>query len=180
MLQDWNSFYNTLSNLEICFPNLGSTRVAKLNRSERELPLIGSSVPPILNSNTTGDISDNVTISVMADVHVLKSQHSLFGVTLHTVLPAAFLGIKSMYGTQLMFCRLMKYWYICSVTSYFLLLKLSTVSNFTSSRVHLSLLPFCFLCDCCPFSRFPLVSSLPFQLLFDVKNSTATLSLWVP
>lgn len=100
LLQDWNSFYNTLSNLEICFPNQGSTRVAKMSRSERELPLIGSSVPPILNSNTTGDASDNVTISVMADIHVLKSQHSLFGVTLHTVLPASFLGIKSMYGAH--------------------------------------------------------------------------------
>ncbi|KAK4314597.1 hypothetical protein Pmani_014121 [Petrolisthes manimaculis] len=93
-IEDWNSFYNTLSNMEICFPNQDSPKMAKMRRSERELPSIASSVPPTMSSNITNDATDNVTVSVMADVHVLKSQHSLFGVTLHAVLPASHLGIK--------------------------------------------------------------------------------------
>ncbi|KAK8407531.1 hypothetical protein O3P69_002229 [Scylla paramamosain] len=93
-IKDWNSFFTTLSGMEICFPNKdtqpGSAHIMKREVLESEDPATTTSLP---ETNST-DVENNVTLSVLADVHVEKAGVTLFGVNLHSSLPARHLGFN--------------------------------------------------------------------------------------
>ncbi|KAK7081867.1 hypothetical protein SK128_000382 [Halocaridina rubra] len=80
-VKNWNSFYETLSDMDICFPN--STKM--------------SSLPPRLQSgvalgNETEDT--NITFSIFADVHVEREGKTMENQILHALINSTYLGFK--------------------------------------------------------------------------------------
>lgn len=92
-IKDWNSFFTTLSGMEICFPNKDThpepAPVMKREVAEPDDPATTTTLP---ETNSTD--AENVTLSVLADVHVEKAGEGLFGVNLHSSLPARHLGFN--------------------------------------------------------------------------------------
>ncbi|KAG7153893.1 Transmembrane protein 248-like [Homarus americanus] len=88
-IKDWNSFYTTLSDMKICFPENGASKVTKL-RSTRELPPLVTLLP----ETSVNETEANVTVSILADVQVEKDGNPVVGIALHSSLSARFLGFK--------------------------------------------------------------------------------------
>lgn len=88
-IKDWNSFYSTLSDMKICFPESGASTVKKI-RPSRELPSSVTLDPEASVNETTG----NITLSILADVQVEKDGSTVMGLTLHSFLSPRYLGFK--------------------------------------------------------------------------------------
>lgn len=81
--------------MEICFPNK-DTHPAPVHIMKREVPdSEDPATTTTLPETNSTDIENNVTLSVLADVHVEKAGKALFGVNLHSSLPARHLGFNS-------------------------------------------------------------------------------------
>lgn len=100
-IKDWNSFFTTLSDMEVCFPSPQSPDEAVLRtRARRELA--SASLTTTTTSNSLlmatdargNDTEANVTISILADVQVQRKGVSLEGLTLHSLVGAKFFGFK--------------------------------------------------------------------------------------
>ncbi|XP_045613145.1 transmembrane protein 248 isoform X2 [Procambarus clarkii] len=88
-IKDWNSFYSTLSDMKICFPESGASRVTKI-RPNNDLP----SVVTLNSERSVNETEANVTLSILADVQVGKGGSTVMGMALHSLLPAKYLGFK--------------------------------------------------------------------------------------
>ncbi|XP_050727798.1 uncharacterized protein LOC127004278, partial [Eriocheir sinensis] len=86
----WNSFFTTLSGMELCFPKDSPSKSSHLMK--REVPQDFATTTILPEANTTEE--ENVTLSVLADVQVERAGQTLFGVYLHSSLPAKHLGFK--------------------------------------------------------------------------------------
>lgn len=74
--------------MEVCFPGVSDvTRV----RTRRELP---ATVPATTTEKNTNETESNVTISILADVHMKKNDLTVAGITLHSFVEAKYLGLK--------------------------------------------------------------------------------------
>lgn len=90
-MQDWNSFFTTLSGMELCFPKDSSSKSFHVMKREVQQDIATTTILP--ETNVTEE--ENVTLSVLADVQVERAGQTLFGVSLHSSLPAKHLGFKS-------------------------------------------------------------------------------------
>lgn len=88
--QDWNSFFTTLSGMELCFPEDSPSKPSLVMK--REVPQDDATTTILPDTNTTEE--ENVTLSVLADVQVERAGQTLFGVALHSSLPARHLGFS--------------------------------------------------------------------------------------
>lgn len=115
-IKDWNSFYRTLSDVEVCFPESWTSEITKI-RSRRELPATATLVPEISVNETEA----NITMSILADVNVEKGGRAMEGMTLHSYILARHLGFKrdlsSLEVTIELAPRIAKNWTACMMFS---------------------------------------------------------------
>lgn len=119
-IKDWNSFFTTLSGMELCFPKRNA-HLRPVHVMKREMPVLEDITTTILPEANTTEVESNVTMSVLADVHVEKAGQTLFGVTLHSSLPARHLGFRSDHSSLEMTISLVpksaKNWTACIMMS---------------------------------------------------------------
>ncbi|XP_064078722.1 transmembrane protein 248-like [Macrobrachium nipponense] len=82
-IKDWNTFYSTLSDLELCVHN--TTEISKSSR-------VSHKTPPPQTVNATEEA--NITLSIYADVQVRFHGQHIENQVLHGFIDARYLGFK--------------------------------------------------------------------------------------
>lgn len=82
--------------MELCFPKDTPSKSSNIMKREVAYDFATTTILP--EANTTEE--ENVTLSVLADVQVEREGQTLFGVSLHSSLPAKHLGFKSKYQRE--------------------------------------------------------------------------------
>ena len=80
--------------MELCFPKKDN-QARSIHTMRREVPVLEDLTTTTLPETNTTEEESNVTLSVLADVQVERAGQTLFGVALHSSLPAKYLGFRS-------------------------------------------------------------------------------------